>query len=90
MLTFWLTVLLPRAITTLLWDRSQEDGEGYLLKHRRRTGLIFSQWGDPQRGPHLRQSKAAWVKPCKPLGHTSPFPVSGLRFFQKSLPRVLT
>lgn len=73
MLTFWLTVLLPRAVTTLLWDRSQEDGEGYLLKHRRRTGLIFSQWGDPQRGPHLRQSKAAWVKPRKPLGNTSPF-----------------
>lgn len=23
------------------------------MKHRRRTGLIFSQWGDPQRGPHL-------------------------------------
>lgn len=90
MLTFWLTKLLPIAVTSLLQDRSQEDGEGYLLKHRSRTGLIFSQWGDPQRGSHLKQSKAAWVKPRKPQGHTSPFFVSGLRFLQKSLPGVLT
>lgn len=59
--------LLPHvAVPSLPHNRAWKDGKGDLPKHRRRSGLIFSQQGTPLRGPHPGHSKAAWIKQYKP------------------------